>query len=138
MADTIRKVDYFSFEVDDRPGEGVRVLGKLRDAQVNLLSLTAFPVAGGKAQLTVVPEKADAFVAAAKGAGLTPSAKKECFLVQGSDRVGAVYDVLKRLAEAKINCTAGNACSAGGGSYAMVVFLKPGDVAAASKALGVR
>jgi len=137
MADTIRKADYFSLEVEDRPGEGVRVLAKLRDAKVNLLSFTAFPAGSGKAQITLVPEKSDAFLAAAKGAGLAPSARKECFLVQGGDRLGAVYDVLKRLAEAKINCTAANACAAGSGSYAMVVFTKPGDVGAAAKALGI-
>ncbi len=137
MADKIRRVDYFYFEVDDKPGEGARVLGKLKDAQVNMLSFTAFPTPGGKAQLTLVPEKADAFVTAAKSAGLTPSGRKECFLVQGGDRVGAIFDVLKRLAEAKINCTAGNACSAGGGSYGMVVFVKPADLAAGARALGV-
>lgn len=137
MADAIRKVGYFYFEIDDRPGEGARVLAKLKDAQVNLLSFTGFPAAGGKAQLTVVPEKADAFVSAVKGAGLTPSGRKECFLVQGGDRLGAVYDVMKRLADAKVSCTAANACAAGGGTYGMVVFVKPADVAAAAKALGV-
>jgi prephenate dehydratase len=136
MADTIRKLGYFYFAVDDKAGEGARVLGKLRETQVNLLSLTAFPIAGGRTQVTVVPEKPDAFLAAAKAAGLDPSARKECFLVQGGDRVGAVHDVLKRLAEAKINCTAANGCCAGGGSYGMVLFVKPADVAAAAKALG--
>ncbi len=137
MAEKIRKVDYFYFDVEDKPGEGARLLGKLKDAWVNLLSFNAFPTAGGKAQLTVVPEKADAFVAAAKSAGLAPSGRKECFLIQGDDRVGAVFDVLKRLAEVKVNCTASNACSAGGGSYGMVLFVKAADLAAASTALGI-
>jgi len=136
MATKIRKVNYFYFEVEDKAGEGARVLGKLKDAQVNLLSFVAFPSGAGRAQLTVVPEKADDFSAAAKNAGLTPSARKECFLVQGDDRVGAAYDVLKRLAEAKISVTSGGACSAGGGSYGMTLFVKPSDLAAAAKALG--
>jgi hypothetical protein len=136
MADKIRRVDYFSFESDDKPGEGARVLGKLKDARVNLLSFVAFPIGGQKAQLTVLPEKTDAFVAAARSAGLTTSAKKECFLVQGEDRVGAVYDVLKRLADANINCTAANANSAAGG-YSMVVFVKLTDLGPAAKALGI-
>jgi hypothetical protein len=137
MADAIRKVGYFHLEVDDKAGEGARVLGKLRDAQVNLLSLTAFPLAGGKAQFTIVPERPEAFVAAATGAGLAPSGKRECFLVQGSDRLGAASDVLKRLAEARISCTAANACASGGGNYGMVVFVKPADLATAARALGV-
>ncbi len=97
MAEKIRRVDYFYFTCDDRPGEGAKILGKLRDAKVNLLAFSAFPGSGGKSQITIVPEKADALQAAARGAGLTISPRKECFLVQGDDRVGAGYDVLKRL-----------------------------------------
>ncbi len=137
MADRIRRVDYFYFEVEDKPGEGARVLGKLKDAQVNLLAFTAFPTGSGKAQLTVIPEKPDAFVAASGKAGLSHAAKRECFLVQGSDRVGAVFDVLKQLAEARINVTASNGCVAGAGNYGLIVFVKQPDVAAAAKALGV-
>ncbi len=137
MPDKVRRVGYFYFEVADEPGEGARVLGKLRDAQVNLLSFTAFPTGARKAQLTIVPEKGDAFVDSARKAGLNPKAGKECFLIQGDDRVGAVFEILKRLAEARINCVASNACSALGGSYGMVLFVKQQDVAAAAKALGV-
>ena len=137
MADKIRRADYFYFEVEDRPGEGARLLGKLADGGVSLLSFVAFPVAGSKAQVTVVPEKADLFLTAAKSAGLTHSGRKECFLVQGVDRVGAGRDLFKRLAEAKINCVASHGCVASGGGYGLVVFVKQSDVASAAKALGV-
>ena len=73
-------------------------------AGVLLLSITGFPVVGGKAQLTVAPEKPDAFIAAARSAGLTHSGRKGCFLVQGNDRVGAAHDIFKRLADAKTGC----------------------------------
>ena len=136
MADKIRRVDYFYLEVEDRPGEGARVLGKLKDARVNLLSLTAFPTGGGRAQLTVVPENPDAFLAAAKNARLAHSGRKECFLIHGGDHVGAACDLLKRLAESNINCVASNGCVATGGGYGFVVFVKPGDLGAAAKALG--
>ncbi|HEY6003523.1 MAG TPA: hypothetical protein VIV57_11665 [Anaeromyxobacter sp.] len=135
MATKVRKVGYFYFEVDDKAGAGARVLGKLKDAGVNLLSFVAFPTGTDRAQVTVVPENADTFAAAAKSAGLTPSSRKECFLVQGDDRVGAAYEVLKRLAEAKISFTAGGASSSGSGSFGMTLFVKPSDVAAAAKAL---
>lgn len=135
MATRIRRAGYFTFDVEDKAGEGARVFGKLKDAQVNLLSFVAFPTDGGKAQITVIPENADAFATAVKKVGLAPSGRKECLLVQGDDRVGAAYDALNRLVEAKISITAGHACSAGG-SYAMTLFVKPADVAAAAKALG--
>lgn len=135
MATQIRRTGYFSFDGEDRAGEGARLLGKLKDAQVNLLSFVAFPTGGGRAQLTVVPENADAFAAAAKKVGLAPSERKECFLVEGDDRVGAAHEVVKRLAEAKISFTAGHACSAGG-RFGMTLFVKRADLAAAAKALG--
>ena len=89
MADQIRRVDYYYVEVPDKPGEGVRVLGALKEAGVNLLSFTAFPSGKGKTQIDVVPQDAEALTRAAKNAGLTLSPRKQAFLVQGSDRAGA-------------------------------------------------
>lgn len=137
MADKIRRVDYFYFEIQDKPGEGARLLGKLADGGVLLLFFVAFPSSGGKAQFTVVPEKPDAFLTAAKSAGLSHSERKQCFLVQGDDRVGAARDTFKRLADANVNCVASSGVSAPGGAYGLVVFVKQGGVAAAAKALGV-
>jgi hypothetical protein len=135
MATRIRRAGYFTFDVADTAGEGATLFGKLRDAKVNLLSFVAFPTGSGRAQVTVIPENADAFAAAASKVGLSPSGRKECFLVQGDDRVGAAHEVVNRLAEAKISFTAGHACSAGG-SYGMTLFVKPASLAAAAKALG--
>jgi hypothetical protein len=135
MPEKIRRVDYFYFWLDDRPGEGTRVLAKLKDARVNLLSFTAFPSGGGKAQLTVVPEDPEDLMAAAKVAGLHLAGRKECFFVQGDDHVGAAHDVLKRLADAGINCVAANGCAAAGGTFGIVIFVKPGDVANAGRVL---
>lgn len=135
MATKVRKVGYFYFEVKDEAGAGARVLGQLKDAGVNLLSFVAYPTGAGRAQISVIPENPDTFANAAKGAGLTPSGRKECFLVQGDDRVGAAHDVLKRLAEAKISFTAGHGSSAGSGAFGMTLFVKASDVAAAAKAL---
>jgi hypothetical protein len=136
MADTVRRVDYYYFEVQDTPGEGARLLGTLAYGGVLLLSFIAFPVEGGKAQFTVVPEKPDLFLTAAKNAGLTHSERKQCFLVQGDDRVGAARDTFKRLAAAKVNCVASSGISAPGGTYGLVLFVKQADLAPAAKALG--
>ena len=137
MADQIRRVDYFYVEVLDKPGEGVRVLSALREAGVDLLNFTAFPGAGGKAQLDLVSENADALTKAAKGAGLTLSGRKQAFFVQGQNRAGAAAEVLKKLADAKVNVRAANG-SAGQGGFGMIVWVAPSDIAAAAKALGVK
>src|SRR6266545_4994170 len=73
MADTVRRVDYFSVTVPDAPGEGDRILSTLRDRSVNLLAYLGFPLEGGRSQLDLVPEDADALRQAAETAGLAPS-----------------------------------------------------------------
>jgi hypothetical protein len=135
MPKEIRRVEYFYFWLNDKPGEATQVLAKLKDAHVNLLSFTAFPSGGGKAQLTVVPEDPEDLMAAAKAAGLHLAGRKECFFVQGDDHVGAAHDMLKCLADAGINCVAANGCAAAGGTFGMVIFVKPGDVPNAGSVL---
>jgi hypothetical protein len=135
MPDKIRRVQYYHFEVPDRPGEGARVLEKLREAGVHLLAITAFPVGAGKSQASVVPQDPAAFPEAARRAGIKISAPKEAFLLQGGDRTGVAADVLRRLA--KVNVTAVNATVAQGGGFGMIVWVKPEDVAPAARALGL-
>jgi hypothetical protein len=136
MPDKARRVQYFHFEVPDQPGEGTRLFEKLKEANVNLLAFTAFPIGGGKSQVDVVPADPAAFLAAAKRAGMKHSPAKEAFLLQGGDRVGAVADILRKLAVAKVNVTAANASAAQGGGFGMILWVKAQDVAAAAKALG--
>lgn len=135
MADLIRKVDYFKMEVADKPGEGARILGALRDAGINLLAFTGFP-RGRRAQIDFIPEDSAAFKKAAKKAGLKITPKKGGFLVQGEDRVGAVAEIMSKLGDARINVTAIDAVTAGEGRYAAILWVKPADVRKAAKALG--
>jgi hypothetical protein len=136
MADQIRRVDYYYVEVPDKPGEGVRVLGALKEAGVNLLSFTAFPGSKGKTQIDLVALDGEALVRAAKNAGLTLSPRKQAFFVQGSDRAGAAAEVLRKLSSAGINIRASNGAAAQGG-FGMIVWVAQGDIANAAKALGV-
>ncbi len=135
MADIVRKVAYFAIDVPNRPGEGARVLGTLADAGVNLLAFSGFP-SGRKAQLDFIPEDVTVFKNAAKAAKIKTRPQKFGFLVQGDDRKGAVADLLKTLAERKINVTATDAVSAGAGRYAAILWVAPRDVNKAAKALG--
>src|SRR5437879_2678001 len=105
MGESIRTVDYFYMESPDQPGEAARVLDQLRKAGVNLLVFSGFP-AGRKAQLDFVPENSAAFRSVAKAAKWKLNGPKKGFLIQGDDRVGAVADILGRLAAAKVNVTA--------------------------------
>ena len=135
MAETIRRVDYFKVMVPNRAGQGVQVLEALRDAGVNLFAFAGFPRAR-QAQLDFIPEDTASFKKAAKKAGIKLGLTKKGFLIQGEDRVGAVADIMGRLAEAKINVTALDAVSAGEGRYGAILWVKPPDIKKAAKALG--
>lgn len=137
MADIVRKVAYFAMDVPNRPGEGARVLGALADAGVNLLAFSGFP-SGRKAQLDFIPEDVAVFKKAVKAAKITTRPQKFGFIVQGNDRKGAVAELLKTLAEKKINVTAIDAVSSGTGRYAAILWVEPEDVNKAAKALGAR
>jgi hypothetical protein len=134
MADTIKKIYYFSMDVTDKPGEGARILKALSKAGVNLLAFTGFP-RGRRAQIDFVPENAALFRKALTRPKLKARPKKTGFLVQGKDRPGAVAEVAQKLADANINLTAMDAVSAGKGRYGAILWVKPKDVNKAAKAL---
>lgn len=136
MADTIRRVEYYYIRVPDKPGEGARALETLRKARVNLLAFSGFPRGRG-AQLDFIPKNPAAFLKAARKAKWKLSAKKVGFLVKGRDRVGACADFLSKLAAAKINVTAVDAVSAGGGRYGAIFWVKAHEVNRASRALRI-
>jgi predicted amino acid-binding ACT domain protein len=119
MSDQIRRVEYRYVEVDDKPGAAARVFGALEQQGVSLLSMTAFPKSAGKASLKLSP-------------------KKQAIFVSGQDRPGAVAAIFKKLGEARINVIAANAaCGQSGSGFGLILWVKPSDLDAAAKALGV-
>ena len=135
MADSFRLVDYYYVTTSNKPGEGARVLGTLRDAGVNLLAFSGFPK-GRRAQLDFIPADSTAFKAAAKRAKWKVTGPKRAFLVQGADRTGAVGEVFARLADAKINVTALDALCTGDGQYGALFWVAPKDVKKTAALLG--
>ncbi len=137
MRDKIRKVDYFSITVPDRPGETFKVLSTLVSAGVNMLACTGFPQ-GRRAQIDVVPDDSRKLTRAAKRADLRFKPKKSGFLIQGKDRPGALAQNLEKLAGAGINVTAVDALSAGSGRWAAILWVKPADTRRAGRVLGAK
>ena len=134
---SIRKADYYTMKVSQRPGAGAKLLAAMKAAGVNLLAFTGFPSSGG-AQVDFIPENGARFRRAAKRAGLRVSKRKTVFLVRGDDRVGALTGVLGKLAAEKINLVALSAVTAGSGRYGMIFWVKPGDVGRTSRLLRAR
>jgi hypothetical protein len=136
MAGIVRRVEYYYTEVPDRPGGGAKVLTALKREDVNLIALNAFPMSTRRAQIDFVPSNARAFLAAARKAGIKLTGPKTAFLVQGDDRVGAVADIVSKLAKAGLNVVAMNAVAAGGRRYGAILWVKPRNVDKAAKILG--
>lgn len=136
MAETIRLVDYFYIETPNKPGEAARALASIKEAGVSLLAFSGFP-SGRRAQLDFIPADTPAFLKAARQAGLKLSSRKTGYLIQGEDRVGAVADILGKLAAAKINVTAVDALCAGENRYGAILWVKPPDRRRAAKVLGL-
>lgn len=134
MPDTIRVVDYFYLMVPDKPGEGARILNVLKDAGVNLLAFSGFPE-GRRTQLDFFPADSAGFKQAAKKAKWKVVGPKRGFLLQSDDRVGAVAELLERLATGKINVTAIDAVSVDG-RYGAIFWVAPKDVRKAAALLG--
>ncbi len=133
MADTIQLVDYLYVMVSNKAGEGARLLHALEKAGVDLLAFSGFPH-GRQAQLDFVPADPAAFKQAAKRAKWKVVGPKRGFLVRGDDRVGAVADLLERLAVADINVTAIDAVSVNG-RYGAILWVAQRDLKKAASLL---
>ena len=133
MSDRVRKVDYFYVMVPNTAGQGAKVLSGLAEHGVNLLAFSGFP-SGRQGQLDLVPENSATLTRAAKKLKLKLSKKKSGFLLQGSDRPGAMVKTLDQLAQARINVTAVDALATGG-RFAAILWVKPKNVAKAAKLL---
>ena len=138
MGHTVRCIEYFHVTVKDLPGESWGVLAHLADAGVNLLAFNAVPVGSTVAQLTLFPEDPAPLVAFASRTGLRLSGQARALLIQGDDEVGALVDVHRRLADARVNVYASNAVAVGGGRYGYVIHVRADEFDAAASLLGAQ
>ena len=137
MATRVRKAEYYSMKVPNRPGAGAKMLDALKAEGVGLLAFTGFPVRGG-VQVDFIPQNGTTLRRAAKRVGWKLSERKAVFLLQGDDRVGALTAVLDKLAAARISLTALDAVVAGGGRYGAMFWVKKKDVARVARLLKAR
>lgn len=135
MADTVRRVEYFYASVPNRPGEGARYLGALKEAGINLIAFSGFPEGRGS-QLDFVPADPAAFRRFARTAKWKLTGPKRGFVISGEDRVGAVAEVHAKLADGGINVTAIDAVCAGAGRYGALLWVASRDFAKAARLLG--
>ena len=107
----------------------------LSERKVSLLALTAFPVGEGKSQVDLIPDDPLVLREAASDAQIDLVGPKKAFLLQGEDRIGALYDFHLKLANAGINIYACNGVVDGTGRFGYVIWVNPADYDEASKVL---
>jgi hypothetical protein len=135
MADTVRKIDYFSIHVSNTPAKAFGVLSVLVSSGIDLLACIGVP-RGRRAQIDVVPVDSRRFKAAVNKAGLRFTPEKMGFLIQGRDRPGALSENLKKLGEKDINVTGIDSMSAGEGRWGAIIWVEDAAMRRAARVLG--
>ncbi len=122
----IQRTQYFSIAVEDKPGELARFARKMKAANVNLSGVWGFGIGQSKAQIFAVPQDVEKFKQAAKAGGLSIK-EGMCFRLAGEDKVGALLDILERVASEGINLHAVDALALEG-RFAAYIWAQDKDV----------
>jgi len=127
MASTVKEVEYYYLLVADKPGEARKLLDFLSEKRVNLQAITTFPKGEGQSQLNFFPDNPELLNKAAEDAAISLVGPKKAFLIQGEDRIGALYDFHLKLSNAGINIYASNGVVDGTGRFGFIIWVNPAD-----------
>ena len=135
MAEKVKIIEYFYATVNDRPGEGRRLLEHLSEKGVNLIAFNAFPIGIEISQLNLYPSNPEQLQSAAADANIDLIGPKQAILIQGDDRVGALHHHHLKLANAGINVHAATGFVIDPGKYGFLLWVDPKDVRKAEEVL---
>jgi prephenate dehydratase len=131
-----QRVTYFKVRIEDKPGTLLAVLKELKAKNLGLGGLWASAAESGWTDLYVVPKNADKVRNTWKGSPLAPQ-EGTAFFVKGTDRTGALLNVLDAIARGGVNLIGTDALAVGG-KYGTFFLVAPADVENAAKALGAK
>ncbi len=137
MAATIQAVQYFYATVADRPGAAHAVLAQLAEAGVNLLAFNATPLGPDAAQLVLFPQDEAMLRQLSREMGLDLAGPYRALLVQGDDELGALAEIHRRLAEARVNVYASQGVTDGRGGFGYLIHIRGDQVDRACEALSL-
>ncbi len=135
MALNVSSVEYFYLRVRDSGGTAYEVLEKLAVEDVNILAFSAVPFGPDHVELTIFPDSGDAFTKLAKQLGWAATGPQHALLVQGDDRLGALADILRMLAQAGVEVYASSGVTDGNGRFGYVIYFQESDHEKAARAL---
>lgn len=134
MSDWIRQALAYYTEIPlEAAAEGV-LLRALRDAGINLLGVTCAP-SRDCVRIELVVADHTGVGAAARVAGVELTGPVACFVIRGTDRVGAAADLLGELDRVGVRVKALGALAVTDGSYAGILRVHEADVDKAAEAL---
>jgi hypothetical protein len=131
----VNRVTYFMANLEDKPGELLKVMQDLKGRKIGLKGLWGFGTHSGKAQLFVVAKKVEELRKFWQESGLMAE-EGTGFFIRGDDKTGAMIESLQALAEGGLNIHAVDAIATKG-RYASFVWVQREDVEKAAEALGV-
>src|SRR5258706_8437908 len=108
----VKRVKSFVIDAENKPGVLAQYLKGLRDGGVNLKGLWGFATMGGNAKIHCIPDDEGKFLQACKKMGKERHVRIS-FSLSGEDRVGAICDLLDRIAAASTSFKALDAISSG-------------------------
>jgi len=137
MAYSIRKVDVWAAEIDDRPGGLAEKLAALAKAGASLEFIIArrAPDKPGRGVVFLTPVKGAKQKQAASEAGFGTTSSLQSVRVEGSDRPGLGTKMTRALADAGINLRGISAAALGRKSVAYFAFDSADDAGNAIKLL---
>ena len=136
MTDTVRSVEYYYVIVEDKPGEAYAFLKTLEGAEVNILAFNVIPLGMGKTEMVLFPEDTERMAKVAEQVGVMLRGPHRAFLIQGDDELGALVDLHRKLADAKVNVLSSNGITDGHSGFGYVVYVRNDDFDVAAAVLG--
>lgn len=131
----ITRERYFAIAAVNEAGQLAQINATLMEARVPCSGIWSFPTHGRAAEIMVMPRDAEQFLKVASG---TSWEFREgfCFRLEGTDRTGAIVDILKQLADDKINLRAVDAMAVEG-KFACCLWVDDNEREHVSQVLGL-
>jgi len=137
MAHQIQRASYFYTTVSDVPGEAYKLLSLLADLGISLQAFTSMPIGPNLTQFTLFPADPQQLRELGGRSGLKLDGPHPALLVQGDDVLGALSSIHERLYAAHVNVYASSGVTSGRGSYGYIIYVRPEQFEAATRALDV-
>jgi hypothetical protein len=125
---------YFKAKVEDKPGGLLALAAKLKDENIDLVGMKGVSHAG-HGDVLVIPKNPDKVRTAWTAHGILLE-EGTLFFLSGVNKTGALTTDLEALAKANVNIGALEA-GAVGTKFGAFLWVAPGDVEKAAKALGI-